>query len=217
MIDAKAGATYRGAVLLAFGVGSAVATACWLMDIPGGLILGAWAGLWAPVAAIGVTIGFVPIVCVAFAQTRVTPALAIPVAVVIAACSSLARRLVQKRAATQPGPATWVLGYAIGYAVAGTPGFLVAFAAVSFASSFLNTPIDSDAAEPVTIDRSPLFGIDGNEEWWRSVLTRRGIGVMVVTCTLATIAWTLLRSLGVFSAWLFISMLLGSASIGLWR
>ena len=209
LIDKKAGALFRGAILLAFGVGSAVAVACWAMAIPGGLILGAWAGLWAPVVTIGPLIGFAPLIGVAFAQTRVTPALAILVAMTLAAGTWAIRGVLQERAGTRPGPATWVLAYAIGYAVVGTPGFVLAFAAVSFVSSFLDTPISGDATEPVTIDRSPLFGIDGNEEWWRSVLTRRGITVMVVTCVLATLAWTLLGSLGVFSAWLFISMLLG--------
>ena len=207
-IDAKAGTTFRGSVLLSLVFGTVVAIACWAMGIPGGLLLGAWAGLWAPVATVGTTIGFAPLVGVALLQTQVPEVVALLVTLLLALLGSAARRFVRKHAQTQPGPATWVLAFAVGYAIAGTAGLVIAYAAVAFISAFASSPL-AEEPEPVSIDRSPLFGLDGKEEWWRSILTRRGVVVMASTCAAATIAWTVLGSLGVFSAWLFVSLLLG--------
>ena len=207
-VDAKAGATFRGAVLLALAVGSVVSSACAALGIPGALILGAWAGLWASVPTIGTTIGFAPVLGVAILQTSVATPIALLISLCVAASATVGRRRLRERAQTQPGPATWVLSFAGGYAVAGTAGLVIAFGAVAYISAFLATPPGGDPT-PVVIDRSPLFGVDGTEEWWRSVLTRRGIAVMVCTCVAATLTWTLLGSLGVFSAWLFVGVLLG--------
>ena len=212
LVDGRAGAMYRRSLLLGLITASALALACAAMGIPGGLIMGAWAGLWAPIQVVGPVLGFGPFFVVALVQVDASPAVALVVGLTICMGSAMLRRVIRARSELRPGPATWVLAYAISYAVAGTAGLIVAPGAVAFLSAFLSTPIepaeDSTAVEASERRTHRLFGVDGTEEWWRSILSRRGVAVIGATCVSATLAWVFLESLGVFAAWLFIALLL---------
>jgi predicted PurR-regulated permease PerM len=212
-------------VLLGLGTGIAVAGACWALGIPGGLVLGAWAGLWAPVDTIGVVFGFVPWVTVVLVQSDAPVVVALLVLLAVAAATVLAQRAVVRRAQIRPGASIWVIAFAVGYSVAGTAGLVLALGAVAFVAAFLATPMprtaDLDAAgstERANPRRGPirpddatarrLFVAAGRDEWWRSILTKRGVAVIAVTCVCATLLWLFLGSLGVFTIWLFIGLLL---------
>ena len=215
LIDARAGSLLRMSVLLSLSTGFAVGIACRVLGIPGGLVMGAWAGLWAPVATVGPVLGFIPYFIVALVQTDSSVVAALPIGVVLLIGSGFLRRRIRVRAGIFPGAGTSVLAYAIAYAVAGSAGFIIAPFAAAFISAFVATPIEPMDLETAGTSRGErLFGVDGTEEWWRSILTRRGVGVVTATVVLASLAWVFLESLGVFAVWLFIGLLL---SVGLDR
>ena len=166
------------------GTGLAVGSTCRALGIPGGLAMGAWAGLWVPVATLGPALGFVPYFVVALVQTDASRMLALLIGAILCVLSGSVRRRVDRRAGIFPGAGTWVLAYAVGYAVAGTAGLIIATCAVAFISAFQATPIepvDPEAAVTLPTRSARLFGVDGTEEWWRSILTRRGVAVIAST------------------------------------
>ena len=211
VVDGRAGSLLRPSVLLMLGTGLAVGSTCRALGIPGGLVMGAWAGLWVPVSTLGPALGFGPYFVVALVQTDTSRILAMLIGSVLCVVTRSIRRRVDRRAGIFPGAGTWVLAYAIGYAVAGTAGLIIATGAVAFISAFQATPIepvDPEAAVTLPTRSERLFGVDGTEEWWRSILTQRGVAVVASTCVLGSLAWVFLESLGVFAAWLFIGLLL---------
>lgn len=209
LVDARAGRLLRMSLLLSLSTGFAVGVACRVLGIPGGLVMGAWAGLWAPVATVGSVIGFGPYFIVALVQTDVSVLVALPVGVLLLAGSRFLRRRIRVRAGIFPGAGSWVIAYAVAYSVAGGAGLIIASCAVAFISAFVATPIEPLDVESMTVTRDErLFGVDGTEEWWRSILTRRGIVVIAATCVSGSLAWVFLQSLGIFAAWLFIGLLL---------
>ena len=217
LVDTRAGSLLRPSVLLMLGTGLAVGSTCRALGIPGGLAMGAWAGLWVPVATLGPALGFGPFFVVALVQTDTSRSLALLIGAVLCIASGSIRSRVDRRAGICPGAGTWVLAYAVGYAVAGTAGLIIATCGVAFVSAFEATPIEpvDHAAGLALPSRSErLFGVDGTEEWWRSILTLRGLAVIASTCVLGSLAWVFLESLGAFAAWLFIGVLL---SVGLDR
>ena len=211
VVDGRAGSLLRPSVLLMLGTGLAVGSTCRALGIPGGLVMGAWAGLWVPVSTLGPALGFGPYFVVALVQTDTSRILAMLIGSVLCVVTRSIRRRVDRRAGIFPGAGTWVLAYAIGYAVAGTAGLIIATGAVAFISAFQATPIepvDPEAAVTLPTRSERLFGVDGTEEWWRSILTQKGVAVVASTCVLGSLAWVFLESLGVFAAWLFIGLLL---------
>ena len=217
LVDARAGSLLRPSILLMLATGLAVGTTCGALGIPGGLAMGAWAGLWVPVTTLGPAVGFGPYFVVALIQTDTSKVLPLLMGAILCGATRSVRRRINRRAGIFPGAGTWVLAYAVGYAVAGTGGLIIATGAVAFISAFQATPIepvDPEATQRLPTRAERLFGVDGTEEWWRSILTQRGVAVVASTCILGTLAWVFLESLGVFTAWLFIGLLL---SVGLDR
>ena len=193
------------------GTGLVVGSTCRALGIPGGLAMGAWAGLWVPVATLGPTLGFGPYFVVAVVQTDTSRIVALVIGAILCGVTATIRRRVNRRAGIFPGAGNWVLAYAVGYAVAGSAGLIIATCAVTFLSAFQATPIepvDPEASMTPPTRSERLFGVDGSEEWWRSILTQRGVAVIASTCVLGSLAWVFLESLGVFTAWLFIGLLL---------
>ncbi len=236
LIDDRAGTLYRWSIVLAVGTGAVVGFACWAMGIPGGLVLGTWAGLWAPVATLGCVVGFTPLLIVALVQSDVANVVALGIALLLAAGALAARQKLGSRSELRPGAATWVLSFAVGYAAAGTAGLILATAAVAFVAAFSATQltegdrasaVDADAVDGLQgtgrrppsesqagpVPSEPLFRSSG-VAWWSPLLSARGLSVVAGTTIAGSLVWMLLGHLRGFTAWFAIAVLL---SVGLDR
>ena len=204
-IDEHAGSLFRTAVGSGLFLGSVVAVGSFFVGVRGGVMLGAWAGLWATVGWLGIFIGFMPFLISVMLESEATVAGRVGLALLVAVAISLQLRLRPTRLST-PGTGGWVLGYAIGYALAGVPGLLLAMAAVSFVTAFFVS--DRTPSSPLLGQRGPLFWRADTDEWWRTVLTIRGASIIVASAVCGTIVWGVLSGLGQFAAWVVIGTLL---------
>ena len=84
------------------GTGLVVGSTCRALGIPGGLAMGAWAGLWVPVATLGPTLGFGPYFVVAVVQTDTSQIVALVIGAILCGVTATIRRRVNRRAGIFP-------------------------------------------------------------------------------------------------------------------
>ena len=228
-VERRAGRHTRQGLALAAVVWIATTGVTMALGVPGGVVLGAWAGAWSLVPWVGGWVGMAPLVALAFTDGRPQGVLAIVAGLAIALAAGQVRRMWVERHSFVLGPALGVLALAAGSRLAGPPGALMAFTAVCVlmaAATSEHRPVlagsdgtaNADGPEAVKLEppeqrRQPLLGAlaTAHEGVIRVVPGWRGALTVLAGVALGALVWMLVATSGRVITWLIIAALVAVA------
>jgi predicted PurR-regulated permease PerM len=205
-VDSRGLGYVRRSVLLAGAVAAVVASGAWAAGIPGAALIGVWVGAWTVVPWLGMFVALVPLVVGALVTESPSGwvLVALATALMVAAESFRARRIVAGR--VRLGVAPSLLAVAVGLGLAGFGGVLVALVAVGLLAAAFTTDVPAPplpralAAGDVAVAPVPSRPTwPGELDGWRAVLT------VVVVGVAAVLAWVLLGHLAHPAVWFVVA------------
>ncbi len=199
-VDRRGVGYVRRSLAVAAPAGVVTAIGCWGAGLPGFALAGVWAGLWFVVPAVGWAVGMLPIVGLAALDGRASTYWAVAIAAACALLVAAVRRRYVEPATTTIGVGAYMLAVALGVAVAGVAGSVVALVAAAALSAGLSSdrqlsrpdPWLLDAEETVTIGRLTV------PRGWRGLL------VTLVAVAVGVLAWVTVLRVGQSLAWVLI-------------
>ncbi|NNE10966.1 MAG: AI-2E family transporter [Ilumatobacter sp.] len=177
-----------------------VATTGTALDVPGAVVLGIWAGAWFAMPVLGWAIGLAPMAFVVALGQRPAGAVALGVAALVAAAAIVVRRrLVEPN--TQPlGVGPYALALALGVAIGGVGGSLVALTAVALAGAAIRSehrPKRLPAWQVHSESTRQLAGVRVPSGW-------RGVVTLVLVTVAGVSFWVLLGRVAPAIIWVAI-------------
>lgn len=138
-VDRRGAGFARWTLTVGGAAAGAVAAATALLQVPGALVLGLWAGVWCVVPSVGWFVACIPIAALAgFGHEPGTMAAGC-VTLVVCVGGALVRRRLVEPGRVRLGASAHVAAVATGVAVGGIAGTLVAFVLASIAAGALNS------------------------------------------------------------------------------
>lgn len=129
----------RRTIVIAAASGAVVAGVASVLDVPGALVIGIWAGAWAVVPAVGWFVAGLPVALLA-AVTHEPGAIAVTAVVLaVAVVCALVRARWIEPGRVRLGAGAHVVAVAVGVAVGGMAGTIVAVMVVSLAAAALTS------------------------------------------------------------------------------
>jgi len=206
-IQRRAGAVTRRSLGLAVVAAVGIAVLGTIVDVPGAIILGCWAGAWFVVPAVGPLVGAAPVIGLAWA-TGIDAGVVVTIgaAVVVVLAVGARKRWIEP---VMRLPVTaWILSIGVGILVAGPGGAVVALLLVSVVVARLtqNVPIPprERTAEPIR-----LFDVDDDSV--RLLTTWRQLtAVLAAAASVAALALALTASVRAI-VWLVVAAMIAVA------
>ena len=190
----RAGGLVRRALGIAVGASLLAVASASALGIPGGIVLGCWAGAWLVVPMVGVVVGLVPLVLVAWATSPETGLIMLIVAVALALAVRWARRNYLDPVLVIPSTG-WVLAIGIGTIIGGPGGVVVVVLIIALAVAGLTQAQKLPRPQLASADRrARLFEIHGSSvvvlATSRAVIETiaAALAVVVVAMALGTVA-----------------------------
>ena len=205
----------RGSGLMRRSLALAVATSvlatgsALVLGIPGGIVLGSWAGAWLVVPVVGAVVGLVPIVLVAWASSPGAGIAMSIVAVALAVAVFVARRTYMDPLLVVP-PTGWVLAIGIGTILGGPSGVVVMVMIVALVTARLTQTEAFPRTERASDDRrSRLFEVRGSSI---AVLPTSRAVIETIAAALAVVLVAMaLGSLARAMVWLVVASMIAVA------
>lgn len=207
---ARAGAVVRRSLGAAVVGGALVAALARLADVPGGVVLGAWAGAWMVVPVLGPLVALAPAVAAGGAVSTTASVVMLAGGIAVVAGARVAVDRFVERPFARVGCPGWVLALGVGSSVAGVAGALAGFALAAVAAAVGATATPSPAW-PGAREGLPSSLVRIDDGRVRLLSSWRGALTPLAVVTGAAVAWLVVRGLRPVVAWVAIGMLLAVA------
>ncbi|MEO6652772.1 MAG: AI-2E family transporter [Ilumatobacteraceae bacterium] len=199
-IDHRGVAVVRRTFLLASAVALLMTSVCALLDAPGAIVLGLWAGAWFVLPTIGWAIGLAPLALVAWVEgtTSVTAVFLISIALAIA--TTITRRRLVDRATLRLGVGPYVVAIVVGVALGGIAGSIIGLTTMAIVAAIVTTDQKVPRPSPwmVDADATRLVGGVRIPTGWR------GAAVAVAGAALGVVMWVGLIRVAPAIVWLLV-------------
>lgn len=199
-VDRRGAGWARRSVVIAAGAAAITSIGCWTTGLPGYVIAGIWAGAWFVVPSIGWAVGLAPIAGLAALDGRPVGYVAVAIGGVCAMVAAWLRRRYIERGTVRLGVGTHTLTTALGVAVAGVAGSVVALVFAATVAAALTTHVRLTPPSPWLLDsrQSISVGPLTVPRGWRGVL------VALTAAALGMLAWVTILRVGQSLTWVLI-------------
>lgn len=199
-IDRRGVAVVRRTIILASAVTVLITALGSLLDTPGAIVLGLWAGAWFVVPTIGWAVGLAPMALVAWVEGTTSVTAAFAVTILIAVATTLTRRRVVDRATLRLGVGPYIFGIAVGMAMGGIAGSVIGLTAVAIVAAVATTERAVPRPSPWMVEAEATRLVGGV----RIPIGWRGTALAMTGAALGVVMWVGLVRVAPAIVWLLI-------------
>lgn len=199
-VDRRGVGYVRRSLTIAAPAAVVTAIGCWMFGLPGFAIVGVWAGVWFVVPAVGWAVGILPVAALAALDGRSSTYWAVAIAATCAVLAAAARRRYVEPTTMTIGVGTYLLAVALGVAVAGIAGSVVALVAAAALSAALSSEYRVSRPDPWLLHTDDTFTIGAltMPRGWRGIL------VTLLAVAVGVLAWVTVLRVGQSLTWVLI-------------
>jgi predicted PurR-regulated permease PerM len=203
----RSGSLVRRSLAMAAATAAVAIAAAALLDVPGAIVLGMWAGVWLAVPTVGAIVGLTPLVVAAVATGPVEGAAMLVVAVALGSVGHVVRARIVERHLAMLG-SMWLLAIGVGTSIAGPGGALVVVTGAALTMAWLTK---RDALPPTAPSNTDTWLVRVVGERLQFVPTWTSLVAVLGGVAAVALLWVAVGQLARAAVWMIVATMVAVA------